>query len=95
MSPLVWLVSGCSSGIGEQFVLDIVSRGDKVIATSRNIASLQSLQEAGASILQLDITSSEKEIRTTIAQAIEIYGRIDVLVNNAGFIQIGTWEDLK
>ena len=94
MSPLVWLVSGCSSGIGEQFVLDIVSRGDRVIATSRNIASLRSLQEAGASILQLDITSSEKEIRTTIAQAIEIYGRIDVLVNNAGFIQIGTWEDL-
>jgi NADP-dependent 3-hydroxy acid dehydrogenase YdfG len=95
MAQLVWLVSGCSSGFGEQFAYSILKRGDKVIATARNLAKLKHLETAGAAILQLDITDSQQNIRDKVAQAIAIYGKIDVLVNNASYVSIGTWEDLE
>lgn len=95
MSQLVWLITGCSSGFGEQFIYKILACGDKVIATARKTEKLKPLEAAGAATLQLDITDSQQSIRDTIAKAISIYGRIDVLVNNASYIQIGTWEDLE
>ncbi|KAL6251721.1 hypothetical protein RBB50_001931 [Rhinocladiella similis] len=95
MSQLVWLITGCSSGFGEQFVHSILARGDKVIATARKIDKIQHLQQAGATILQLDITDKQQQIRDTIAAATRIHGKIDVLVNNAAYIAIGTWEDLE
>ena len=66
-----------------------------MIATGRKLEKLKHLAEAGAAILQLDITDSQQSIRDTIAKAISIYGKIDVLVNNASYILIGTWEDLE
>ena len=95
MAQLVWLVSGCSSGFGEQFAYSIIRRGDKVIATGRDLKKLKHLETAGAAILQLDITDSQQNIRDKVAEAIRIYGKIDVLVNNAAYISIGTWEDLE
>jgi NADP-dependent 3-hydroxy acid dehydrogenase YdfG len=95
MSQLVWLITGCSSGFGEQFVHSILARGDKVIATARRPEKLRALADAGAATLQLDITDSQQSIRDTIAKAISVYGKIDVLVNNAAYIAIGTWEDLE
>jgi NADP-dependent 3-hydroxy acid dehydrogenase YdfG len=95
MPQLVWLITGCSSGFGEQFVHSILARGDKVIATGRKLEKLQHLEPAGAAILQLDITDSQQSIRDTTTKAISIYGKIDVLVNNASYVQIGTWEDLE
>jgi len=95
MSELVWLITGCSSGFGEQFVHSVLARGDKVIATARKIDKIQHLQQAGATILRLDITDKQQQIRDTIAAAIKVHGRIDVLVNNAAYIAIGTWEDLE
>ncbi|KAF2729578.1 NAD(P)-binding protein [Polyplosphaeria fusca] len=95
MAQLVWLVTGCSSGFGEQFVHSILARGDKVIATARRPETLQGLEKAGASVLPLDITSSQRSISATINQAIEILSQIDVLINNAGFFRAGTWEDLE
>jgi len=96
MPQLIWLVTGCSSGIGEAFVTGILSRGDKVIGTCRNDTSrLKHLQDAGAKILQLDITASQESLGRTIQQAIEIYGRIDVLVNNAGYLESGMFEEVR
>jgi NAD(P)-dependent dehydrogenase (short-subunit alcohol dehydrogenase family) len=95
MSQLVWLVTGCSSGFGEQFVHSILARGDKVIATSRTLSKIAHLEQSGAAILQLDITDPQQTIRDTISKAITIYGRIDVLINNASYVSIGTWEDLE
>lgn len=95
MSQLVWLVTGCSSGFGEQFVHGIIARGDKVIATGRNLSSLKHLQQPGVDILQLDITDNQQSIRDTVDKIINIHGRIDVLVNNAAYVTIGTWEDLE
>jgi len=95
MAQSIWLITGCTSGFGEQFVHDILSRGDKAIATGRSLSRLSHLEAAGAATLQLDITETQQSIRDTIAKAISVYGRIDVLVNNASYISIGTWEDLE
>ncbi|CZR63381.1 related to ketoreductases [Phialocephala subalpina] len=70
MTPLTWLITGCSSGIGEAFVHEILSRGDRVIATARNAsARLKSLETAGAKILDLDVTASEDELKEKIEEA--------------------------
>lgn len=95
MAQLVWLVTGCSSGFGMQFVHSILARGDRVIATARNLEKIEQLKQVGAAVLQLDLTDSQQNIRETVSRAINIYGRIDVLVNNAAYIAVGNWEDLE
>ncbi|KIX04421.1 uncharacterized protein Z518_05289 [Rhinocladiella mackenziei CBS 650.93] len=87
MSQLVWLVTGPSSGFGEQFVHSSPARGDKVIATARKLEKL-------TAILQLDITNSQQSIQETTATAISIYGKVHVLVNNASYMAVGPWETL-
>lgn len=83
----VWLITGCSSGFGEEFVYEILARGDKVIATGRNAATkLAHLNSTGAEIIDLDVTEPQEMVTAKVQQAIAIYGRIDVLVNNAGFV---------
>ncbi|RDW77359.1 hypothetical protein BP6252_05412 [Coleophoma cylindrospora] len=95
MPPLVWLVTGCSSGFGEAFVHSIIARGDKVIATGRNAADrLGHLQATGAAILPLDVTAPKQDIEATVQKAILIHGTIDVLVNNAGYCELGFLEDI-
>ncbi|KAK4553749.1 hypothetical protein LTR86_009247 [Recurvomyces mirabilis] len=91
---LVWLVTGCSSGFGVDFIKAILERGDRAIATARNIDSLKPLIEAGAASLQLDVSASATEIRGKIDEAVAIYGRIDVLVENAGYAQYGPVEEV-
>jgi NADP-dependent 3-hydroxy acid dehydrogenase YdfG len=95
MESRVWLVTGCSSGFGEQFIRSIVARGDTVIATARKRERLIHLEQEGVTTLQLDITDTQQSINDTMAKAISVYGKIDVLVNNAAYIAIGTWEDLE
>ena len=95
MSQPVWLITGCSSGFGEQLVYSITSRGDKVIATARELKKIKHLEKTGAATIQLDITDSQSNLDDKIAEATKIYGKIDVLVNNAAFVTIGTWEQLS
>jgi NAD(P)-dependent dehydrogenase (short-subunit alcohol dehydrogenase family) len=95
MAPLVWLVTGCSSGFGNQFVHSILARGDKVVATARDLSKIQHLKQLGFPTFQLDITDSQASIDTTIAEVLSKHGRIDVLVNNAAYITIGTLEGLS
>lgn len=95
MVQLTWLVTGCSSGFGEAFVHNILARGDRVIATGRQAdIKLSHLKATGASILDLDVTSLQAEIDTKMAEALNIYGGIDVLVNNAGYMQSGFVEEM-
>jgi NAD(P)-dependent dehydrogenase (short-subunit alcohol dehydrogenase family) len=93
MAPRVWLITGTTSGFGAAFVHSLLARGDKVIATARNLSKISNLKQAGASTLQLDVTSSPAELEKTAKQAIAIHGKIDVLVNNAGYCHFGTLED--
>jgi NAD(P)-dependent dehydrogenase (short-subunit alcohol dehydrogenase family) len=95
MTQLVWLVTGCSSGFGAEFVRQILSRGDKVIATARDVAKIKSLVTERVATLQLDVTHPQDAIDQVVSDAIAVYGRVDVLVNNAGYVAAGSWEDLK
>ena len=91
---MTWLVTGCSSGFGEQFVQCILTRGDRVTATGGQATSrLAHLKDTGASILDLDVTISHTELDKKVAEALAIHGSIDVLVNNAGYIASGAFEE--
>ncbi|KAI1781366.1 hydroxybutyrate dehydrogenase [Hypoxylon cercidicola] len=95
MARYTWLITGCSSGFGEQFVRQLTAQGDQVIATGRNAETrLAHLKDTGATILDLDVTVSQSEMDMKFQQALQVYGTIDVLVNNAGFIQCGALEEL-
>ena len=85
---------GCSSGLGNELIQQIVRRGDKAIATARNQASIKALADEGAETIQLDITASEEVLKQKAKEAIETFGHIDVVVHNAGSFQMGSWEDL-
>ena len=94
MTKLTWLVTGCSSGFGKQFVHSILARGDNVIATGRKADQrLAHLKDTGAAILDLDISASEEQIAAKAQEALKIYDGIRVLVNNAGYIDFGFVED--
>ena len=96
MPQLTWLVTGTSSGFGEQFVHSILERGDRVIATARQADQrLQSLKNAGAAILDLDVRATQAQLDAKVREALAIYGGIDVLVNNAGYIEGAMVEELE
>lgn len=92
---LVWLITGTSSGFGHEFVTQALDRGDKVIATARNISKISNLKQLGAEIMELDVTSPQAELNTKAAEAISFFGRVDVLVNNAAYTQFGFLEDMR
>ena len=90
-----WLITGCSSGLGEAIAHAALRRGDNVIATARkNIQRLQALNAAGATTIQLDVQAPQAELDRIIKEALSIYGGIDVLVNNAGYAEVGVLEEL-
>ncbi|KAH7083499.1 hypothetical protein BKA63DRAFT_503120 [Paraphoma chrysanthemicola] len=96
----VWLVTGCSSGLGQRIVCAVLARGDKIIATARRLSDLDYIKDqAGGTergyCITLDVTSSGEQIQNEIDKAIEHFGCIDVLVNNAGFVVSGVWEELS
>ncbi|RDW66908.1 hypothetical protein BP5796_09657 [Coleophoma crateriformis] len=96
MPQLVWLVTGCTSGLGEELVYAILARGDRVIATGRNaVIRLSHLKDSGAAVLDIDVTASQAVLNIKIEEALAVYGRIDVLVPNAGYSEIGFVEELR
>lgn len=88
----VWLVTGCSSGFGRLLCEQLISEGEQVVATARNISMLESLS-AKALILPLDVTQRD-QVDLAIENAMRHFGSIDVLVNNAGFGIFGSIEDV-
>ena len=95
-SKQTWLITGCSSGLGESIAYAALRRGDNVIATARNgVMRLQTLKEAGAATLDLDIRAPQAVLDRIVEEALTIYGGIDVLVNNAAYIEVGVLEELR
>ncbi len=90
----VVLISGCSSGIGLALAREFASRGCRVFATARKPESIQQLKKEGMEIAALDVTRPAS-IDACVAGVIKKAGRIDVLVNNAGYALIGPMIDLS
>lgn len=87
------LITGCSSGIGRETARAFLEDGWEVYATARNPADVQSLGDAGANIATLDVTD-EDDVERVVDRMIDEQGRIDCLVNNAGYAQLGPVEDV-
>lgn len=92
---LVWLITGTSTGLGRDLTLAALERGEKVIATARarSLHLLADLKEKGAETLELDVTAPLDDLKKVADKAVGIYGRVDVLVNNAGYILVGALEE--
>ncbi|ANW01664.1 SDR family NAD(P)-dependent oxidoreductase [Bradyrhizobium icense] len=91
-----WFVTGSSRGLGRCFVEAALSRGDRVAASARNTASLDELADAyGDAVLPLELDVTDKvAVFESVKRAKEHFGRLDVIVNNAGYAQIGAIEEL-
>src|SRR4051794_38985322 len=87
----VWLITGASSGFGRTIADAALERGDSVVASARNPDALEDLAER-AHAVSLDVTDASQR-EAAVAEAIDRFGRIDVLVNNAGRTQVGAVEE--
>ncbi|KAM0544802.1 hypothetical protein ACHAPJ_011630 [Fusarium lateritium] len=85
MPQLVWLVTATTSGLGAALVKNLVARGDRVIATGRGATErLTELQSENVFLLDLDVTAPRAQIDEQVKKAWEVWGHVDVLLNNAG-----------
>lgn len=90
-----WLITGCSNGLGRHLAEAVLTRGDQLVATARNIATLQDLEfrfPKQVRLVHLDVTQPETAVNA-IAVAEDAFGGLDVLVNNAGYGLIGAVEE--
>ena len=90
----VWFITGAARGIGLRITEAALAAGDAVVATSRDAASLRERFAGNDALLpiSLDVTD-EKQAAAAVAAALDRFGRIDVLVNNAGFGLLGAVEE--
>jgi NAD(P)-dependent dehydrogenase (short-subunit alcohol dehydrogenase family) len=89
----VWLITGTSSGFGRAIAEAALSRGDSVVATARRADALSELaREERVHVIPLDVTDAAQR-EAAVAESLERFGRIDVLVNNAGRTQVGAVEE--
>ncbi|MGI8669978.1 MAG: oxidoreductase [Aridibacter sp.] len=83
----VWFITGSSTGFGRELAEQVLERGEKVVATARNLSDVEDLVEKypeTARTFQLDVTKAE-DVKTSVEKALSEFGKIDVLVNNAGY----------
>ena len=81
----VWLVTGCSTGLGESIAKYVYGAGHSIVATARNVDSLNYLPD-GPKILKLSLdVTSQDSITATIKATVKRFGRLDVVINNAGY----------
>lgn len=92
MSSLVWLITGCSSGLGLSLARAALNAGHTVIATSRNPnktpdAVVEIEKTGNGKWMKLDVMDQDLEQR--VEECIQHFGRVDILVNNAGYVFAG------
>ena len=93
----VWFITGTSRGFGREWAVVALERGDRVAATARDTSTLDEISRRfGDALLpiELDVTDREADF-AAVAQAHERFGRLDVVVNNAGYGQFGFVEELS
>ena len=93
----VWFITGSSTGFGRTLAEELLQRGERVIATARDLAKIEDLQTrfpGTARVLALDVTDLHA-IESVAQQAISAFGQVDVLVNNAGYGINGAIEEVS
>ena len=91
----VWLITGCSTGFGRELAKYTIEQGNRVAVGSRKVEDVQDIiagNESNAIAVELDVTKPE-QIKAAVQQTINRFGRIDVLVNNAGIGYFGAIEE--
>lgn len=94
MANRVCIVTGASSGIGFETAMLLAKNGEKVYAAARRLDKMEPLKEFGVITVETDVTK-EKELFALISRAFSENGRIDVLINNAGYGLYGAVEDVS
>jgi NAD(P)-dependent dehydrogenase (short-subunit alcohol dehydrogenase family) len=95
--PRVWLVTGCSRGLGRALAEAVLADGDQLVATARDPAQLADLTDRyGDQVrtIALDVTDPAAA-RSAVRAAVDAFGALDVLVNNAGYADVGAIEDMS
>jgi len=91
----VWFITGCSTGFGRELARAVLAKGDRAIVSARNPDAVRDIAEGHgdrALVLELDVTDPA-EVSASVDAAIKAFGRIDVLVNNAGIGYFGAIEE--
>jgi NAD(P)-dependent dehydrogenase (short-subunit alcohol dehydrogenase family) len=91
----VWFITGCSTGFGRALATNLLENGYRVAVTARNVdkvSDLVAINPENALAIALDVTNKQ-QVADAVAKAEEHFGRIDVLVNNAGFGYFGAIEE--
>lgn len=88
----VWFITGASRGFGRAFTEEAVKRGDKVIATVRRVPHDDIFKHPSVLTVVMDVTKTD-EVEKAIKDGMNRFGRIDVLINNAGFGFSGAFEE--
>ncbi|UXA14397.1 SDR family oxidoreductase [Mycobacterium sp. SMC-8] len=97
MSEKVWFITGASRGFGREWAIAALACGDKVAATARDLSTLDDMAaEYGDALLplKLDVTDHDADF-AAVARAHDHFGRLDIVVNNAGYGQFGFIEELS
>jgi NAD(P)-dependent dehydrogenase (short-subunit alcohol dehydrogenase family) len=97
MSTRTWFITGASRGFGREWAIGALERGEQVAATARDTKSLDDLVERFGDLilpLQLDV-DDRAAVVAAVAAAHERFGRLDVVVNNAGYGQFGMIEEIS
>ncbi len=95
MTAKTWFITGASSGFGRAFAEHAIERGHNVVATARRVETLAVLAAAAPErvlVLTLDVTRTA-ETEAAVAAALARFGRIDVVINNAGYGLVGAFEE--
>ncbi len=95
--PRTWLITGASSGFGRALTEAALAHGDRVAATARDPAAVEDLQRAAPEVaraIELDVTDRGRA-QEAVEEAVRAFGRIDVVVNNAGVGLLGALEELS
>jgi len=92
MTQRVWFITGCSSGFGRALATCVLEHGQRAVITTRNLSDIGDLSSRNSLALTLDVTNPA-QIRDTVEKAERAFGRIDVLVNNAGYGYLAAVEE--
>jgi NAD(P)-dependent dehydrogenase (short-subunit alcohol dehydrogenase family) len=97
MAKKTWFITGTSRGFGREWAIAALERGDRVVGTARDPGTLDDLvQEHGDALLALPLDVTDRDaVFETVRRAHEHFGRLDIVVNNAGYGQFGMVEELS